>query len=51
MKCVIEETDGRLFFVPQEIDCSRQWLSLLGQQLLKDNVIRFEIPEGADNSS
>jgi|SoimicMinimDraft_13_1059741.scaffolds.fasta_scaffold09154_2 hypothetical protein len=46
MKYVIEETDGRLFFVPQEIDCSRQWLSLLGQQLLKDNVIRFEIPEG-----
>jgi hypothetical protein len=46
MKYVIEETDGRLFFVPQELDCSRQWLSLLGQQLLKDNVIRFEIPEG-----
>jgi hypothetical protein len=46
MKYVLEESDGRTFFVPQELDCSRQWLSLLAQQMLKDNVIRFEIPNG-----
>jgi hypothetical protein len=46
MKYVLEESDGRTFFVPQELDCSRQWLSLLAQQMLKDNVIRFEIPDG-----
>jgi hypothetical protein len=46
MKYMLEESDGRTFFVPQELDCSRQWLSLLAQQMLKDNVIRFEIPDG-----
>jgi hypothetical protein len=46
MRYVLEESDGRTFFVPQELDCSRQWLSLLAQQMLKDNVIRFEIPSG-----
>ncbi len=46
MKYMLEESDGRTFFVPQELDCSREWLSLLAQQMLKDNVIRFEIPNG-----
>ena len=46
MKYMLEESYGRTFFVPQELDCSRQWLSLLAQQMLKDNVIRFEIPDG-----
>ena len=46
MKYMLEESDGRTFFVPQELDCSRRWLSLLAQQMLKDNVIRFEIPDG-----
>ena len=46
MRYMLEESDGRTFFVPQELDCSRQWLSLLAQQMLKDNVIRFEIPDG-----
>ena len=32
--------------MPTELNCSRQWLSLLAQQMLKDNVIRFEIPGG-----
>ena len=42
----LEESDGRTFFVPTELNCSRHWLSLLAQQMLKDNVIRFEIPSG-----
>lgn len=42
----LEESDGRTFFVPTELNCSRRWLSLLAQQMLKDNVIRFEIPSG-----
>jgi len=46
MKYALEESEGRTFFVPKELDCSRQWLSLLAQQMLKDNVIRFEIPSG-----
>jgi hypothetical protein len=46
MKYMLEESDGRTFFVPTELNCSRQWLSLLAQQMLKDNVIRFEIPSG-----
>jgi hypothetical protein len=46
MTYALEESDGRTFFVPRELDCSRQWLSLLAQQMLKDNVIRFEIPQG-----
>ena len=46
MKYTLEESDGRMFFVPTELNCSRQWLSLLAQQMLKDNVIRFEIPSG-----
>ena len=41
-----QESDGRTFFVPTELNCSRHWLSLLAQQMLKDNVIRFEIPSG-----
>ena len=43
---LLEETDGPTFYVPTELTCSRQWLSLLAQQMLKDNVIRFEIPSG-----
>jgi len=46
LKYTLEEGDGRIFFVPTELNCSRQWLSLLAQQMLKDNVIRFEIPSG-----
>ena len=46
LKYTLEESDGRTFFVPTELTCSRQWLSLLAQQMLKDNVIRFEIPSG-----
>jgi hypothetical protein len=46
VKYTLEESDGRIFFVPTELNCSRQWLSLLTQQVLKDNVIRFEIPGG-----
>jgi hypothetical protein len=46
MKYMLEESDGRTFFVPTELNCSRQWLSLLAQQMLKDNIIRFEIPSG-----
>jgi hypothetical protein len=46
MTYLLEENDGRTFFVPLEIDCSRQWLALLAQQMLKDNVIRLEIPSG-----
>ena len=46
LKYTLEESDGRTFFVPTELNCSRQWLSLLAQQMLKDNVIRFEIPSG-----
>jgi hypothetical protein len=42
----LEESDGRTFFVPTDLNCSRHWLSLLAQQMLKDNVIRFEIPSG-----
>jgi hypothetical protein len=42
----LEESAGRTFFVPREVDCSREWLSLLAQQMLRDNVIRFEIPQG-----
>lgn len=42
----IEETEGQMWFVPQTLDCSREWLSLLGQQLLKDNAIRVAIPPG-----
>ena len=46
VKYKFEESDGRIFFVPLELNCSRQWLTLLAQQVLKDNVIRFEIPGG-----
>jgi hypothetical protein len=46
IKYTLEESDGRTFFVPTELNCSRQWLSLLAQQMLKDNVIRFEVPSG-----
>lgn len=46
MKYMLEESDGRTFFVPTELNCSREWLSLLVQQMLKDNVIRFEVPSG-----
>jgi hypothetical protein len=46
LKYMLEESDGRTFFIPTELNCSRQWLSLLAQQMLKDNVIRFEIPSG-----
>jgi hypothetical protein len=50
LKYMLEESDGRTFFVPTELNCSRQWLSLLAQQMLKDNVIRFEIPSGIATS-
>ena len=46
MTYAIEESDGRTFFIPHELNCSREWLSLLAQQMLKDNVIRFEVPNG-----
>jgi hypothetical protein len=46
MTYTLEESDGRTFFVPHELNCSREWLSLLAQQMLKDNVIRFEVPSG-----
>ena len=46
MTYTFEESDGRTFFIPHELSCSREWLSLLAQQMLKDNVIRFEVPSG-----
>jgi hypothetical protein len=46
MTYTLEESDGRTFFIPHELSCSREWLSLLAQQMLKDNVIRFEVPSG-----
>ena len=46
LKYTLEESDGRTFFVPTELTCSRQWLSLLAQQMLKDNVIRYRGDDG-----
>ena len=46
MTYMLEEIDNRVFFVLLTVDCSRPWLSLLAQQMLKDNALRFEIPQG-----
>ena len=46
MSYMLEEIDNRIFLVLLTVDCSRQWLSLLAQQMLKDNALRFEIPQG-----
>ena len=46
MTYVLEDIDNRIFFVLLSVDCSRPWLSLLAQQMLKDNALRFEIPQG-----
>ncbi len=46
----LEESEGQMWFVPQSLDCSREWLSLLGQQLLKDNSVRVPIPAGVPSA-
>jgi len=46
MQYRIEEEDGRLYFIPQEVDCSREWLTVLAEQMLKSQPVRVEIPPG-----
>ena len=46
MQYRIEEEGGRLFFVPQDVDCSREWLTVLAEQMLKAQPVRVEIPPG-----
>jgi hypothetical protein len=42
----VEETDNRTYFVPLAVECSREWIAQLAQQLLRDKPARIEIPPG-----
>lgn len=46
MRYRIEEEEGRLYFIPQDVDCSREWLTVLADQMLKSQPVRVEIPHG-----
>lgn len=46
MRYRIEEEDGRLYFFPQDVECSREWLTVLAEQMLKAQPVRIEIPHG-----
>ncbi|MEO8205197.1 MAG: hypothetical protein ABI615_03395 [Chthoniobacterales bacterium] len=40
----IEKTDDRSYFIPQKVECSRRWVTLLAAQLMQTNTPRIEIP-------
>lgn len=42
----IEQQDGRVFFIPKDVQCSREWIRLLAGQILKDREVKIEIPAG-----
>lgn len=42
----IEQEDGRLYFTPQNVECSREWLTVLAGQMLASQPLRVEIPRG-----
>lgn len=46
MNYSIEEREGRLFLIPKNIQCSREWLSLLAGEMLQNGSFAVEIPHG-----
>lgn len=42
----IEEEEGRLYFIPQDVDCSREWINVLADQFLASQPAKVEIPHG-----
>ena len=42
----IDEENGRLLFTPQDVSCSREWLTILAAQMLQSQPTRIEIPHG-----
>jgi len=46
MNYSIEDRSGRLFLVPQNFECSREWLTLLAGEMLQNGSFAVEIPQG-----
>ena len=46
MRYHLEEQDGRLYLTPQDVQCSREWLTVLAEQMLKSQHLRVEVPPG-----
>jgi hypothetical protein len=42
----IDQEDGRLYFTPQNVQCSREWLTILAAQVLESQPTRVEVPQG-----
>ncbi|MEO6054264.1 MAG: hypothetical protein ABIP97_09650 [Chthoniobacterales bacterium] len=40
----IEKTEDRSYFIPQKVECSRRWVTLLAAQLIQNKAPRVEIP-------
>lgn len=47
----IEKTEQGTAFVPLEIRCSREWLSVLAAEFLKTGQARLAIPKGLPSAA
>lgn len=48
MNYQIEQEDGRLYISPQNVTCSREWITILAGEMLRSQPVpmRVEIPHG-----
>ncbi|MEO6847116.1 MAG: hypothetical protein ABI443_06515 [Chthoniobacterales bacterium] len=44
VKYRIEKTETGVYFVPEKVECSRQWITLAADKLLGSKAARIEIP-------
>lgn len=42
----IEESEGRLFFLPVKIECSRAWVEEIAVRMMSGSALRIPIPGG-----